>query len=379
MKLLPAGAQTYSRAPSRYPPSAPERMMFGDGARVFDGAGNAYIDTVNGLGAVILGHRHPEVEEAVRAAMEQGNALPTPTDAEEEAARALLRCLTWEGAESVRFAKNGADVTGAAVRLARAVTGREHAVMWEGGYHGHHDWSIAAPMDAGVPGTVRGLTHRVPWMDMEALAEVFKDYPVACLVSEPAVTAFPAKIPTADMWDDVRALCYRHDVLLVLDEMVTGFRVAVGGGAERWSIRPDIACYGKAMGNGYSVSAIVGPWRFMRRFEEDVFFSTTHGGEGVGLAAARTTLDIVRQENVPARLAELGNEILAFPGTTGYPQRPVLDGWTPEALDALVREHHVLCQGYVNLTLAHVENTVIRERLLSALRATAPEAEENAA
>lgn len=377
-KLLPVGAQTNSKAPSRYPKGSPRWAISADGAWVTcddRGLPTRYVDAVNGMGSVILGHNHPTVEHAVHTS--RGNQMPLPMQLEEDAAWALLRCLGWSGAESVRFGKNGADVTGAAVRLARAATGRADVACFEGCYHGHHDWSMGAPpMNGGVPAAVRLLTHKVPWMDLALLEEVFQHFEPACLVAEPAQVSLPHVIPTEEEWAAVRGLCDRHGVLLVLDEMVTGFRVAIGGGAEHWGIRPDLACYGKAMGNGYPISALVGPWDLMKRFEENVFFSTTHGGERIGLAAAIATLSTVRYADIPAQLAELRADLVAAvlkaapdaPSSwpVGYPGRLVFPDFSAEQSEEMVRSR-VLFQGYVNLSLAHYHDSEARETLKRAL------------
>jgi glutamate-1-semialdehyde aminotransferase len=274
----------------------------------------------------------------------------------------------------VRFGKNGADVTGAAVRLARAVTGRD--MLAYSGYHGHHDWSMGEPpMNAGIPEAVRDLSVRVPWPDIEALRGLLTTRAFACYVSEPWPTALHDSPPPDGYWQEVRRICDATGTLLVCDEMVSGFRMAVGGGAEVYGISPDIGCYGKAMGNGYAVSAIVTRWELAQRWERDVFFSTTHGAEQAGIAAATACMAIVRDEDVPRALAGLGSEIMQLPGVSGYPQRPALSGWTPEALSCLVREHRVLTQGYVNISLAMCEDTKARSLLLRALEATAPKRE----
>lgn len=369
-KLLPVGAQTYSKAPERYPDNAPQTTNAADGAWVYQQLfTEGLVDLTSGLGAVILGHRHPSVEDAIEQQLRRGISFPLPTDIETEAAETLLDCLSWQRAESVRFAKNGADVTGSAVRLARAVTGREY--VFYNGYHGHHDWSMTEPpMNGGV---LWQASHRIMWdpndqpATIRSLQEKFEDNPPAALVLEAVPSANPLPMPH-QFWGAIRLLCDQFGVLLVIDEMVTGFRIAVGGACEEFAIEPDIACYGKAMANGMPLSAIVGPWDILKRYEKDVFFSTTHGGEALSLAAAVATMTIVRDLNVPEKLGELGRRVLAAAtGSYGYPQR-VLFKYSKEQLNAMT-EAGVLTAGYANLTLAHVEDATAQYTIFAAIEA----------
>lgn len=372
-KLLPADAQTYSKAPSRYPEGSPSKASQAAGAwvwgerlvkwpglrgRLLARPGKRYVDLTSGLGAVILGHRHPAVDEAIRAQLERGISFPLPTRLEERVARRLLDMLTWPKAESVRFGKNGADVTGTAVRLARAVTGRQMVAYMH--YHGHHDWCMTEPpMNAGVPEGAGGQRVR----DLEFLMAA-NPQGLAAIVLEAVDSAKPKTLAT-----DFRALrswCDENETLLILDEMVTGFRMAPGGAAEVYGIEPDLACYGKAMANGMPLSAIVGPWDILKRYEENVFFSTTHGGEALSLAAAEATLRIIASEDVPARLGQLGQKLQGMAtGSYGYPQR-VMFSYRPEQLAAMVAAG-VLTQGYANLTLAHVEDRDATLAILNAI------------
>jgi glutamate-1-semialdehyde aminotransferase len=321
----------------------------------------SWVDLVNGLGAVILGHQHPRVDEAIETQLRRGISFPLPTALEEKVARRLLDMLTWRKAESVRFGKNGADVTGAAVRLARKITGREEA--WYAHYHGHHEWSMRLPpMNGGVPVDYPSLKVD-PRKVIRADPAWTKD-PPACVVLEAVDSSHPTG-PSCD-FHGLREWCDRVGSLLILDEMVTGFRMAPGGAAEYYRIEPDIACYGKAMANGMPLSAVVGPWEILRHFEDSVFFSTTHGGEALSLAAADATLQVIVEEHVPLRLGLMGEGILASAtGSYGYPQR-VMFRYSPKQLQAMVYAG-VLTQGYANLSLALEKDTTARRRLFSAI------------
>lgn len=370
-KLLPVGAQTYSKHPSRYAEGGPQLAVMAEGADVLGDDGEWRVDLTSGMGAVILGHQRTEVDEAVMQQLEQGVAFPLPSGLEEEVAARLVSMLTWEKAESVRFGKNGADVTTTAVRLARAVTGRKLIVYAD--YHGHHDWSLTErPWNAGVVGH---HSYRQPQKDMGGLVEITPIDDIAAIVIEGSSSVDAGREYPPDFWTRLRRACDAAGTLLILDEMVTGFRMAPGGAAEVLGIEPDLACYGKGMANGLPLSAIVGPWEYMQRYEQDVFFSLTHGGEALSLAAANETLRIVQEENVPEQLAELGREIIALFDSFGasdrlkygYPQRLVFD-FDRDELGTML-DHGVLCAGYANLTLAHVTDREARATIMDAFAA----------
>lgn len=367
-KLLPVGAQTYSKHPSRYAEGVPEIIDFAKGAWVdCDDHRFPCVDLTSGLGAVILGHQHPDIDYAVATQLGRGISFPLPGEHEEKVAQRLVSMLTWEKAESVRFGKNGADVTTTAVRLARAVTGRRDVGYCD--YHGHAAWSMTEPPRNG--GVLQGRSLRVEEHDLFAYIKVFRP---AALVLEGFSSVKPTPVRDEGFWVALRSICDDTGTLLILDEMITGFRMAPGGAAEVLGIEPDLACYGKALGNGMPLSAIVGPWEYMQRYEQDVFFSLTHGGEALSLAAANETLRIVQEQDVPEQLAELGREIIALfdeHGASdrlkyGYPQRLVFDFTKAEL--GIMLEHGVLCAGYANLTLAHVTDREARSTIMDAFK-----------
>lgn len=334
--------------------------------------GTPHVDLTSGMGAIILGHRNRAVDEAVRRQLLRGIAFPLPSDLDTQVAERLISMLTWERAESVRFGKNGADVTGAAVRLARAVTGRDHIAYCD--YHGHHAWSmVLPPKNGGVTRSEIALSHPKP-RDIDVLEADLSTGVYAAIVIEGSSSVSVGETD-ASFFARLRRACDDSGTLLVLDEMVTGFRCAPGGIAEVLQIEPDLACYGKAMANGLPLSAIVGPWEYMRRYEEDVFFSLTHGGEALSLAAANETLRIVAEDDVPERIGELGLAVIAlFDGygqsdrlKYGYPQRLAFD-FTKAELGVML-EHRVLTAGYANLTLAHAEGTEARRLIMDAFAA----------
>ena len=368
MKLLPADAQTYSKAPSRYATGAPQLVSRASGAWVGT-EGNMVVDLTSGMGAVILGHQHYSVDKAVRDQLLQGIAFPLPTQLETDVAQQLVGMLTWKKAESVRFGKNGADVTGAAVKLARAVTNRKLVMYCD--YHGHHPWSMCEPpWNAGVTDGDNKYSRRYT-RDLDMIEGALQKEYFAAIVLEGSSSVNAGPDPDG-FFEGLRKACDNSGTLLVLDEMVTGFRMAPGGAAEALGIEPDLACYGKAMANGLPLSAIVGPWEHMRRFEEDVFFSTTHGGEALSLAAAKETLRLIEKLNVPKVVGELGLEIIdrvryRVHIKYGYPQRLVFD-INKNQLQTMMN-HGVLCAGYANLTLSHAYDDLARYQIFKALEA----------
>lgn len=365
---IPGGVQTYSKAPSRYPPGAPATTVRADGPYVWDETGRRWIDCVAGLGPVILGHRDPHVEAAVAQQLGDGVCFPTAHPLEAKLADLIADLVP--GAKMCRFAKNGADVTMAAVRLARAVTQRERVVSI--GYHGCHDWSLAWSNPRGIPTSAGDQLDHIRYGDSVALNHFMCQRPLpACLILEPVTVKGGEGEPPSGYLETARRLCDEVGALLIYDEIVTGFRVALGGAQEAWGApRPDLICLGKAMGNGYPISAVVGRAEHMQRLTaDDVFFSTTFGGDALGLAAAVATLSELRTLNVPNRLALLGKRLrgayeidvasLGLAGVTGirgYPQRLVY-WWTEPAAEQRFRaalvEYGLLHQGYINLMLAH--------------------------
>ncbi|HUA50558.1 MAG TPA: aminotransferase class III-fold pyridoxal phosphate-dependent enzyme [Candidatus Sulfotelmatobacter sp.] len=305
LNVIPLGAQTLSKSHVQFPAGAPYFLTHGSGARVWDVDGNQYVDLISALLPILLGYRDPDVDQAVRRQLGNGVSFSLPTELEVELAEQLVALIP--AAEQVRFGKNGTDVTSAATRLARAVTGRDRIAV--GGYHGWQDWSIGGtPNDRGVPGAVRALTHRFAFNDIAALRQTLEAHPgeFAAVILEPVGFAEPKP----GYLEDVRRLTHRHGALLVFDEIVTGFRIAAGGAQAYYGVTPDLACFGKAMANGLPLSALVGRGDLMRELET-VFFSGTFGGETLSLAAALAVLAKLRREPVLERLWQRGSELFA--------------------------------------------------------------------
>ena len=302
--MIPGASQTLSKGPSQWVQGvAPAYLERGQGAHVWDVDGNRYLDFPMALGPVLLGYRHPAVDEAIVEQLKSGITFTLSHPLEIEVAQRVLAMVP--GAERVRFAKSGSDATSAAIRLARAHTARERVIV--AGYHGWHDWYIGSTSwPRGVPAAVRSLVSTVPFGDSPALEAALRAAPgeVAAVILEPVGALEPAPETLRAMVE----LAHAHGALAVFDEIVTGFRLAPGGAQEHFAVRADLACFGKALGNGMPISALAGRAEIMDGLA-DVFFSGTHGGETLSLAAARATLDALAGEPVHLHLWELGRRL----------------------------------------------------------------------
>lgn len=305
LRTIPLASQTFSKSITAYPRDvSPLFITRGQGAHVWDADGNEYVDFVNGLAAVTLGYCDPDVDEAVRTQLDSGVVFSLPHPMEMELAERLVDVIPC--AEMVRFGKNGSDATSAAIRIARAATGREHIAVC--GYHGWQDWYIGSTTrDLGVPEAVKALTHKFNYNDLASLEAVFAQFPgqIAAVILEPMNVQYP--VP--GFLEGVQALARKEGAVLVFDETITGFRYALGGAQQFFGITPDMATFGKGMANGYPVSAVVGK-RELMRYMEDIFFSGTFGGETLSLAAACAVIDKLRREPVIDTLTQQGERII---------------------------------------------------------------------
>lgn len=294
-RVIPQGVNTASKAAWAFPGgAAPLFLERGHGGRCWDADGNEYVDLMAALLPILLGYRDPDVDRAVQEQLSRGMLMSLSSALEVELAELLV--ATVPCAEMVKLAKSGSDATGAAVRLARHATGRDHVVLC--GYHGWHDWSIATTTRPyGIPEAVRSLSHAFPFNDLGALEKLLESHSVAAVIVEPGRFEEPAPGFLRGVVD----LARRHGAVAIFDEIVTGFRVAPGGAQEHYGVTPDLACFGKGMGNGMPIAALVGRAELMRQFE-DVFYSGTFNGEALSLAAAIATLRKIREADVCGRL-----------------------------------------------------------------------------
>jgi glutamate-1-semialdehyde 2,1-aminomutase len=309
---IPGGAHTYAKGDDQYPSIAPPVLVRGRGARVWDVDGNQFVEYGGGLRANVLGHAHPEVVDAVQRTAALGTNFVRPTALEVEAAEDLLDFIgrpSW----MAKFTKNGSDADDAAVRLARAVTGRTRiAQCSDHPFYSVHDWFIGTTeMDAGIPREVADLTVGFRYGDLEDLERVLAAGDVAAVVMEAAKYEDPPEGYLAG----VRAACDRWGAMFVLDEMVTGLRWPDRTAMQHYGAEPDLVTFGKALGNGFAVSALVGRAEHMRLggldHEHDRVFllSYTHGAESTGLAAARAVMAACRRADLGTAMARAGERL----------------------------------------------------------------------
>ena len=375
--VIPSCTQTFSKGPTQFVQGvAPIFLERGRGSHVWDVDGNEYLDYVMALCPIVLGYDDPEVLTAVRAQLANGVTFSLAHPLEVEVAELLTEVIPC--AEMVRFGKNGSDATSGAVRAARAYTGRD--VIACCGYHGWQDWYIGTTTRRrGVPEAVCELTRTFTYNDLGSLERLFVEHPgrVAAVILEPVGVVEPE----GEFLQRVAAVTHANGAVLIFDEIVTGFRLALGGAQERFGVTPDLACFGKAMANGFPLSAVVGRREIMEIFDE-IFFSFTFGGEAVSLAAARATIAKLREKNViehlwrqGARLRDGYNALAreaGLPGRTrciGYPPRTVLtftDGAGAESLamksffQQEMIKRGILIAGGFNLCYAHSDDDIRR-------------------
>ena len=313
--VIPGGCHTYAKGDDQFPEFSAPYIVRGKGCHLWDVDGNEYIEYGPGQRAVTLGHAYLAVVEAAAAQMQLGNNFNRPSPIELEAAEDLLGFI--EGAEMVKFAKNGSDVTGGAVRLARAHTGRDLiAICAEHPFFSVEDWFIGTTaINAGVPQAIRDLTVKFHYNDLASVRAMFDAHKdrIACVILE-AERETP---PKDNFLHELQRLCRENGTVFVIDEMITGFRWHNGGAQKKHGIVPDLSTFGKALGNGFAIGALVGKRELMElgglttKRERVFLVSYTHGAEGHALAAARATMKIYRTEPVIETLYARGAQLRA--------------------------------------------------------------------
>jgi len=305
-QTIPLGSQTFSKSRIAYPNHvSPLFIKRGQGCQVWDADDNQYTDFVSGLLSVSLGYCNEAVDNAVIEQIKSGVTFSLPHQLEMLVAERLVDLIPC--ADMVRFGKNGSDATSAAIRLARAFTGKEHVAVC--GYHGWQDWYIGSTSrDLGVPEATKALTHAFIYNDIGSLAQIFSDHKdkLAAVILEPMNTHFPHD----NFLQKVKDLCQQHGAVLIFDETITGFRYHMGGAQTLFGVTPDLATFGKGMANGYPISAVVGRKDIMMLME-DIFFSGTFAGETLSLAATKATLDFMLANNVVEHLTAMGGKLQA--------------------------------------------------------------------
>lgn len=379
--------QTFSKGPEHYVQGvSPVFASHGSGPYLFDVDGNRYIDYVMGLLPVILGYKKfvgtnclaGRDYHTIDSSMKPIYSLPHPLEVE----LSELLCEIIPCAEMVRLGKNGSDVTTAAVRLARAVTGRDKVLCC--GYHGWHDWYVGTTWrNKGVPEDVKNLSFQFQYNDttgfMKLLSQHLAD--LACIIMEP-VNFLPPKesLTERNFIEEIRFMCEKHGTILIFDEMITGFRWSLGGAQQYFGVTPDLACFGKAMGNGWPISAVVGKRELMQEFE-NIHYSFTFGGEVLSIAAALATIKFIRDNDVidhlwqqghSLKLAlesllqqhQIGPHIAKVEGFDCWPRLTVPDPLVKSLISQELISRNILWQESFNISYAHKSRHI--ERTLAA-------------
>lgn len=317
LKAIPGGAHTYSRGYDQYPANAPQILTRGKGAYIYDPEGNKYLDYGMALRAVNLGYAEDEIDAAAIEQIKNGNNLTRPSMIELEAAELLVDLI--DSVDMVKFTKNGSTAVSAAVKLARAYTGRELVARCaEQPFFSYDDWFIGStPLTRGIPQETIEKTKMFRYNDIASLEALIAQHPgkFACVVLEPAAT----EEPKDGYLQRVQELCRAHGIVFVLDEMITGFRWHMKGAQHLYGVAPDLCTFGKAMANGFAVACIAGKREIMElgsiEFEgrERVFLlSTTHGAEMCGLGAFVAATRFMQQHNVVEHLWDYGRKLTAM-------------------------------------------------------------------
>ena len=382
---IPLGSQTFSKSRTQYPVGiSPLFIKKAKGCHVWDLDGNKYIDLVSALASVTLGYGDSRVNTAVRKQLKRGVSFSLPGTLEAEVAEMI--CHLVPSAEMVRFGKNATDVTTAAVRLARAYTGKDRVIVC--GYHGWQDWFIGSTSrNKGVPKATSDLTEVFKYNDLESLRKILSEKnDVACVVMEPMNSSFP----NPGFLEGVRELTKNHGVVLVFDETITGFRFSEGGAQELFNVIPDISTFGKGIANGFPLSVVSGKREIMMEMEE-IFFSGTFGGELLSLAAAKSVLELHLNREVIPELEQTGldlqnrvnsavsqtdtQELLSLSGhpTWIFLNWRAIDGYSADLLKTYFMQEMfqagILILGTHNVNLAHTQRNLekIEESYLSVL------------
>lgn len=315
-ELIPGGAHTYSRGDDQFPENAPSILERGEGCYVFDEQGRKYLDFGMGLRSVNIGYGNKEIADACYAEILKGNNLTRASMTELAAAELMVNLLP--SVEMVKFAKHGSAVTSAAVKLARAYTGRKYiAVPFEQPFFSYDDWFIGSTvLERGIPSEFGQYTLKFHYNDVHSLNTLFDQYPnqIAGIIMEPTTTVGPVD----NFLHQVKDLCHRNGAVFILDEMITGFRWDLRGAQSYFNIEPDLCTFGKAMANGFAVAALGGKKEIMQiggileEGAERVFLtSTTHGAEMSALGAFIKTVELLQRDNVVQHFWDFGTKLTA--------------------------------------------------------------------
>jgi len=366
--LIPSYSQTMAKGPSQYVNGiSPKYIKRGRGSHIWDVDNNEYIDYNMAIGPISLGYAYPKTDNAIIQQLKDGITFSMMHPLEVEVAE-LIRDII-PNAESVRFSKSGADVTSAAIRVARAYTGKNKILCC--GYHGWHDWYVSTiERNAGIPQSVKDLTYTFNYNDIESVIKSVDD-DTAAIILEPVVF----EEPKFNFLHQLSVICKEKNILLIFDEMWTGFRMALGGAQEYFGITPDLATYSKAIANGMPLAVLTGKNEIMQLFDNKVFFFNTFGGEVLSLAAAKACIEEMKEKNVINFIHQQGlklingiNEIIYnlnidFVEVKGYPFRSLVN-FKENVGEPLLQKSYVqqemfkrgiLWSGFHNLSFSHTD------------------------
>ncbi len=372
LKVQKPVTQTLAKGPGQFTKGiAPKYLQRGKGSHVWDVDGNEYIDFNSAIGPISLGYAYPVVDEAIKRQLEDGITFSLMHPLEVELCELIQEVIP--NAEAVKISKTGADVCSAAIRVARAFTGRDKVFCC--GYHGWHDWYIGiTSRNAGIPEAIQNMTYTFEYNDIESIKAAL-DETVAALILEP----FIFEAPKPGFLQQLAEVCKANGTLLIFDEMWTGFRIALGGAQEYFNVKADLAVYSKACANGMPIALLTGRNDVMQLFNSEVFSYTTFGGEALSLAACIATINELRDKNVPQYLDEKGalmkdgyNQIAIETGMdiytrcVGFNCRSMVT-FTPEAGNGLevktlmqqeMIKRGVLWAGFHNMCYSHSDEDI---------------------
>ncbi|KCZ72555.1 glutamate-1-semialdehyde 2,1-aminomutase [Candidatus Methanoperedens nitroreducens] len=314
-KVLPGGVSSPVRAIKPYP----FYTGYANGSRITDIDGNEYIDYVMGYGPLLLGHNHPAIKEAVIKQLSSGWLYGTPTELEVALAREIIKLYT--SIEMVRFVSTGTEATMGALRIARGFTKKNKFIKIEGGFHGAHDaalvkagsgaTTLGTPDSAGVPLDFTKNTLQVPYNDIEAMTSSIEAYrdDVAAVIIEPVLGNIGPIIPKKGYLEDIRAVTEENDVVLIFDEVITGFRLAMGGAQEYYGVTPDMTTLGKILGGGFHIGVIGGKREIMENVSPAgaVYQAGTFNGSPVSMASGLAVIDTLKREKVHEKVNRTGD------------------------------------------------------------------------
>ena len=384
LKVQKPITQTLAKGPGQFTKGvAPKYLARGKGSHVWDVDDNEYIDFNAAIGPLSLGYCYPKVDRAIKQQLKSGITFSLMHPLEVEVAELFHQIIP--NAEAVKISKTGADVCSAAIRVARAFTGREKIFCC--GYHGWHDWYIGiTSRNAGIPEAIQNMTYTFDYNNIEAIKAAL-DETVAALILEP----FIFEAPKPGFLNELAKVCKDNGTLLIFDEMWTGFRIALGGAQEYFKVKPDLAVYSKACANGMPIAFLTGRADVMELFNSAVFSYTTFGGEALSLAACIATIKELRDKNVPKYLDEKGallkdgyNQIAKemkmskYTKCVGYNCRSMVT-FTPEAGNGLevkslmqqeMIKRGILWAGFHNMCFSHSDKDI--EYTLTAYRDVMP-------